>query len=218
MAEFYTPDARFTGDAAAQHRANFDADQWRGVFSGALDAYGQERAGYAQGVNQATQQAAAPGLGFQFTDARRQHAFQQARQGTRGGSADLTGQANLQAQYAAGLGNAALQGRAVQQGQEMTDAQRIQALRLMALQQGQPEQALQLQAGHDASQARMGLESSEAQYAQQRYTDRLADAALRSQVLGGQLSQVGRTVNTAGQLGTGPQWMQNWASVLGGGV
>lgn len=213
----YQPDPRFTGEAAQQHRANFDADQWRGAFQGDLDARGQERQQYAQGLNQAYQQAAAPGLQYGMQDARRQNAFQMARTGMRGGSLDLTGQANVQQQYAQGLAQAAQGGQALQMQQQGQDANWLNAMRMQGLQGGQFEQPFQMQLAHDASQARMGQQAQQAQYTQQNYADAMANQAYRSQLMGGQLSQAGQFINTAGRLGVGPEWMQNYSRVLAGG-
>src|SRR5258706_1490682 len=90
----------YTDNAAQQQQRNAATDQWRQHYLGDINQWQQGRLGYAQALANQFTGAANQGAETQNRDYQRQNTFNQARRGTRHGSADYTAQGRLQAGYA----------------------------------------------------------------------------------------------------------------------
>ena len=100
------------------------------------------------------------------------------------------------------------QGRQIGLGQETEDQGAAQTWRNQAYEVG-PGQQVATQADLDASRARVGQAGSLSALDQQGVADDQAFQQFLSQLLGGQMSNAGRVINTAGRTGTGPAWAQS---------
>ncbi len=206
----------FMGDAAAQQQRNTATDKWRQQYLGDINQWQQGRQGYAQALSDQFVGAANPAAQTENRDLSRRNTFAQARRGTQHGSSDFDAQGQLQAGYAQRLAQIMAQGRGIQRGQETQDADTAQAWRAQAFGVAPGEQ-LATQSQLDASRARQGQAGQMGTLQQQGIADNQGYQQFLSQLMGGQLSTAGKVVNTAGQLGYGPQWAQALGQQMSGG-
>lgn len=213
----YTPNPLLSGEAAAQDKANFAFDQWRNTFDQGVDTYGAGQKDYAQALADQYFASQLPGIDIARQDSRRQQGFSAARRGVRGGSQDASEQARIEGAAATATGQARAGADAMQRSHVAGIDQYTSALKGLGMASGQMEQPLQQQLAFNASNARVGQAQANAGFNDQAYQDRVQRSILQSQITGGQLTDAGRFISNAGEAGVGPQWMQNWSSILAGG-
>jgi hypothetical protein len=179
-----------------------------------LQGFLQQMAGWQQGrdpyyasLQQMYEQSQMPGLQQQVKQAGRQQAFSAARRGVRGGSSDMAGQEGVQGMLAAGLANIRSGGQAMARQQRAEDQQAMQGWEQQATTIG-PGQQIASQAALDASRARAGLTGQMGDVASQQYLSQQQYQGMLSQLLGGQLSNLGWGVQAAAANGTST--LANW--------
>ena len=196
-----------TGAVLEQEREDARTDQWRGAFAGDVNRWQQQRGGYAQALSDSYVGAQNPIAATNMADNRRQAAFRSARTGQRGGSADMARRGRVQQDYASRLAQILAGGHQIRQGQLDTDRDAAQAWRMRSF-EAAPGQQLATQSQLNASRARAGQAQDTAMMTQQGIADNMGYDNFISQLIGGQMSNAGRGISTAGQMGYGPEWVQ----------
>jgi hypothetical protein len=196
-----------TGAALEQSQEDERSNQWRNAFAGDVGNWQLQRGGYAQALSDAYVGAQNPMAATNMADNRRQAAFRSARTGQRGGSADMSRRSRVQQDYASRLAQILAGGHQIRQGQLDTDRDAAQAWRMQSF-QAAPGQQLATQSQLNASRARTGQAQDMATMTQQGIADNMGYDNFMSQLIGSQMSNAGRGISTAGQMGYGPEWVQ----------
>lgn len=195
---------------AADLQAAQTADnQWLGGFLQQLQSWQAGRDPYYAALEQQYRQAQLPGLQTQVRQAGRQQAFSARRRGVVGGSSDMAGKQGVQGMLSAGLGQIEAGGRALSQQKRAEDQEAMQGWEMAARSAG-PGQQIALQSMLDASRARAGQAGGMGDVATQMAASNQAYQGLISQLLGGQLSNLGTALNTSAQSGNAPGWLANF--------
>ena len=188
-------------------QAQSQDNSWLQGFLQQLQGWQQGRDPYYASLQQLYERSQLPGLQQQVKQAGRQQAFGAARRGVTGGSSDMAGQENVQGMLAAGLANIRSGGQAMARQQRAEDQQAAQGWEQEGTTIG-PGQRIATQAALDASRARAGQAGQMGDVASQQYLSQQQYQGMLSQLLGGQLSNLGAGVQTAAAYGN--PTLANW--------
>jgi hypothetical protein len=143
----------------------------------------------------------------------RNQAFNAARRGTRGGSADIDRQTQARAAHGGRLAQAQAVGQDAQRMQNAVDREQLLRWMQQAYAPGRGD-GMQTQGMLDASAARAGLTGQMGRLDMMADQQQVGHQGLMSQITGGQLSNAAGMFRQAGQTGTGPEWAQRLGSAM----